>query len=416
MTFPLTPVAITVYPQPELYLDYFWQRDVYADDPWTEEIEPSIPFELAVMVWNQGGGVAQNLRIESAQPQIVENEKGLLIDFKIIASQVAGQNMTPSLNVDFGNIAPGATSIATWLMTSTLQGQFTDLSVSFTHVNGFGNPQLSLIKEVNIHQLIHTVYVDSSLIDGKPAFLVNDIPDAEDLPDTLYLPDGSVNEVFIASNAKITGTLSPSNLSVRLSFEAQPGWSYLRMTDSDPGGTLYKLVRVVRADGTEVPLQNFWQTDRTFIAGGKRPVNESNLHLLDFNCSGDYTLYYEPLDSEGPVIAELETVPNFREAPLTSLDVIFNEPIKPGTFTRNVLTLTKDGNTRNLIDETVQIEQISETHFRMIGLSAQTQEDGEYILTISLSTVEDVFGNRGMGSMTTTWLKAIDSPYIVAFV
>lgn len=146
LTFPLTSVAITVYPQPELDLDYFWQRDVYADDPWTEEIEPSIPFELAVMVHNKGGGVAQNLRIESAQPEIVENEKGLLIDFKIIASQVAGQNMTPSLNVNFGDIDAGQTSIATWLMTSTLQGQFTDLKVSFTHVNGFGNPKMAFIR------------------------------------------------------------------------------------------------------------------------------------------------------------------------------------------------------------------------------------------------------------------------------
>ena len=32
---PLTSVGITVLPQPELGLDYFWQRDVMADDPWT---------------------------------------------------------------------------------------------------------------------------------------------------------------------------------------------------------------------------------------------------------------------------------------------------------------------------------------------------------------------------------------------
>ena len=81
ITIPLSPAPINVQPSPQLYLKYFLQRDVFGDDPYTPQIEPSIPFPLAVMVENQGYGVAQNFQITSAQPTIVDNEKGLLINF-----------------------------------------------------------------------------------------------------------------------------------------------------------------------------------------------------------------------------------------------------------------------------------------------------------------------------------------------
>ena len=53
ITIPLSPAPISVQPNPELYLKYFLQRDVFADDPFTPDIEPSIPFPLAVMVENR---------------------------------------------------------------------------------------------------------------------------------------------------------------------------------------------------------------------------------------------------------------------------------------------------------------------------------------------------------------------------
>ena len=54
ITVPLLSAPITVYPQAELYLDYFHQRDVFADDPFTDDIiETSVPYELAVLIKNQ---------------------------------------------------------------------------------------------------------------------------------------------------------------------------------------------------------------------------------------------------------------------------------------------------------------------------------------------------------------------------
>ena len=93
--------------QPATHTEYFHQRDVFSDDPFTDMIEPAIPYSLAVMVQNRGYGEANNFRITSAQPKIIENDKGLLIDFYIIATEVAGQWVSPSLTVNFGNIHAG---------------------------------------------------------------------------------------------------------------------------------------------------------------------------------------------------------------------------------------------------------------------------------------------------------------------
>ena len=50
ITVPLLSTPVTVFPQAELYLDYFQQRNVFADDPFTTEIEPSIPFSLGMLI------------------------------------------------------------------------------------------------------------------------------------------------------------------------------------------------------------------------------------------------------------------------------------------------------------------------------------------------------------------------------
>jgi hypothetical protein len=130
---PLLSTGITVLPQAELYLDYFQSRNVYGDDPFTDTTEISVPFDLAVLVQNKGYGDAKNLRITSSQPKIVDNEKGLLIDFNIIGSQLNGQDVTPSLKVNFGDIKAGQTAVANWLLKSTLQGKFIEYKATFEH-------------------------------------------------------------------------------------------------------------------------------------------------------------------------------------------------------------------------------------------------------------------------------------------
>jgi hypothetical protein len=64
----LWPDTITVTPDPLLVVKYFLQKDVYADDPFTPQIEPSIPFTLGLMIRNIGYGIAREMKITSAQP------------------------------------------------------------------------------------------------------------------------------------------------------------------------------------------------------------------------------------------------------------------------------------------------------------------------------------------------------------
>ncbi|HZO84342.1 MAG TPA: hypothetical protein VFC26_03965, partial [Verrucomicrobiae bacterium] len=291
VTVPLSAAPITVHPLAELHLTYFHQRDVFGDDPFTDEIEPSVPFSLAVMVRNSGDGVARNVRITSSQPEIIDNDKGLLVDFDIIATEVAGQNLLPSLTANFGDVNPGQIKIGQWLLKSTLHGLFVEYDATFEHLDGLGDPRLSLVQSVNIHELIHIVRAPGVFEDGLPDMLVNDFADIEDLPDALYLSDGTIAPVSIVTTGSVSGAVSPGTLMVQLSANLPAGWSYLRVPD--PGDGNYRLVSVTRSNNVTLSMgTNVWLTDRTFIGGGRRPIKENNLHLLDYDSTGVYTLVY----------------------------------------------------------------------------------------------------------------------------
>ncbi|MDP3180369.1 MAG: carboxypeptidase-like regulatory domain-containing protein, partial [Bacteroidota bacterium] len=161
VTKPLFPVTLDVNPSPDLYLHYFMSRDILGDDALTlDKIEPIVPAEFAVMVQNNGFGTAKNVRIETAQPKIVENEKGLAINFALIGSNLNGQPRQLGLtNIDFGNIAPKKSTIGQWWFTSDLLGHFISYETKLTHLDSRGNPDLSLISGASLHELIKSIRV-----------------------------------------------------------------------------------------------------------------------------------------------------------------------------------------------------------------------------------------------------------------
>jgi hypothetical protein len=293
-TIPLAPARILVKPDPLLMFHYFWQRDVYSDDPFTPLVEEPEPFALGLLVSNRGHGTARNLSIASAQPQIIENEKGLLVDFKIIGSQVNDHEVSPSLKVDLGDVGPDETAAARWFMTSTLQGKFIDYNASFEHVDGLGNPRLSLIDSVNLHELEHVVRVDTPNDDGKPDFLANDVPDDDHLPDILYSSDGTTAPVTPLTQAAFDGPPSYNRLQVQMTLPTPPnGWVYLRA--DDPGQEQFKLLKVIRSDGKELRMDdNAWTTHRAIRLQGQDPFRQHRLYLFDFNPTETYTLVYGP--------------------------------------------------------------------------------------------------------------------------
>ncbi|MDB6058344.1 MAG: hypothetical protein JWO95_2188, partial [Verrucomicrobiales bacterium] len=292
VSIPIFPATIRVMPDPRLQVKYFWQREVFSDDPFTEEVEPAVPFALGVLVNNVGKGTARNMTITSSQPKIIENEKGLLINFNIIGSQVNDQVVSPSLTVNLGDIPPDNTSVAAWLMTASLQGKFIDYKASFQHMDDLGKTNLSLVDSVEIHEMVHLVQAGGIFEDGRPDFLVNNSHDTNGFPDTLYLSNGTTNPVQVVTSATIDGVVTDSHLQVQLTAPSVAGWSYLRIPD--PGTNLYHLARIRRSDGVEISFGvNAWTTDRVFVGGGHRPVSDNRLHLLDYNTTGFYTLIYE---------------------------------------------------------------------------------------------------------------------------
>ncbi|XP_046573868.1 uncharacterized protein LOC124281912 isoform X2 [Haliotis rubra] len=135
-SIPLLPDTITVKPNPSLTVNYFQEKYVQGDDPMTSNVtEPVVPFTLAVMVTNEAYGVARQLKITSAQPEIIENEKGLLVTFKIIGAQLDGNPVSPSLSIDFGDIESFETKTARWFLTSSLMGTFYNYTATFENIN-----------------------------------------------------------------------------------------------------------------------------------------------------------------------------------------------------------------------------------------------------------------------------------------
>ena len=300
LVIPLYPTGITVKPDPYLQLHYFLQRDVYSDDPFTPQIEPAEPFSLGLLVVNAGKGTAHDMTITSSQPKIVENDKGLLIGFKLIGTQVNTQPVSPSLTVDLGDIAPSGTAVADFLLTSTLAGKFISYDAAFKHVDDLGDAQTSLIDSVDIHDLTHVVRIDDPVDDGKPDFLYTQTPNASDLPDQVFSSDGTSLPVTSLTDAGVDGAVSDSNLTVHLTEPtSSTGWVFLRLNDPALGN--YQLMSVVRSDGKVIRLgDNAWTTNRLIHLQGQAPYQETRLYLFDNNSTGSYTLHYT---QNAPVLA-----------------------------------------------------------------------------------------------------------------
>ncbi len=117
---------------------------------WSADIiEPSVPFSRGVLVTNDGFGTATNLHITSGQPEIIEHEKGLTgcrcTQFSITGAQLGIQPISPSLRINFGDIAPHTTEMARWLMTSSLKGVFSNYTATLENTNPLGELPQSLL-------------------------------------------------------------------------------------------------------------------------------------------------------------------------------------------------------------------------------------------------------------------------------
>ncbi|MEG1861479.1 MAG: CARDB domain-containing protein [Bacteroidaceae bacterium] len=407
----LSPVTLTVKPSPNLDLTYFMQRDIKGNDPITEEIEPSEEAEFSLLVNNVGYGDATDVKISTEQPQIIDKEKGLLIDFELLSSQLNGGEKTLALGgtvaTDFGTIPANGTSYAQWWMKSSLLGHFTNYNVEATHVTSYGNPDLSLLNDVNIHELIRSIDIkdcNTKLV----GFMTNDIADAEDTPDMLYLSNGEIENVSLAKNVEIQ-KLSNTDYSLKVST-GQTGWNYGNITDPTYGVSSLKSI-VRQSNGEEMPLRNFWQTNRT-LRDGKDPLYENRIHFADnISSSGEtYILTFESTPELLLNVASIEGVLEERSVsiePVNIIKVMFNKYIDPSTFTTDDISLAVQG-IKQEVNSVVISTDDNKTFILDFSVLNEKVGNGYFILTINTSGIKDTEGYNGKNGKQASWIMFRD--------
>ncbi len=332
------PDVILVKPQPGISLEYFLPKSVIADDPNTPAVETSEPFDLGLRVINSGYGAAENLKVESFQPSIEENEQGLLIEFRILGSRVNGADSAPSFTVNFGRLLAGHAETASWQMLSTLYGRFLEAKASFTHSDELGGSITSLIEEAKVYRLVGTVQANA---DGIPDFLsvgsgstgaqANGKAAAEpedfalDLRTAAFLNlhpsglqgDGSVSTIDklnVANFSSYLGTISLTDdqLDVPIMDPPQSGetsYSFVRILD--PRKNHYNVRSVVRTDGVVLNPANYnLSTEIKEDADGGIDGFEHFIDIFDIgNAGGDlsYTVFYGEAieENQAPIIVPL---------------------------------------------------------------------------------------------------------------
>lgn len=406
----LFPVSLQVKPTPELDLTYFMQRDVYGDNPLTTDVvEPVIPAEFSVLIHNKGYGDANNVRMITKKPEIVENEKGLLIDFDIISSSLNGGEKTMALDDDiatqFGTIAAGTASYATWDLTASLMGHFTEYDVSVTHVTDYGNPDLSLLDRVTIHELIHSM---NATIGDKVyrAWITNDVPDAEDAPDHIYFANGTDEELVTLSEETRMERIDATHYRVTVPTNVPRNWFYTAV--ANPAGKYAKILSITdETNNRPLDAANFWTTDYT-MKDGIDPQLDYRLHIADIvsgKGTNTYIVEFEPIPEQRLDVKSITTVPaddQIAEKPIEQLTVEFNKDIKPETFTRDDIMVRYEG---KLFSGDIAITPKDDASKRVFNLNTSAlSENGYYVLQVKTDNITDAENYLGAEGKMVRWM------------
>lgn len=395
VTRDLTPITLTVKPSPNLDLTYFMQRDIKGDDPLTKEVEPSEEAEFSLLINNLGYGDATNVKMTTNQPEIVDNEKGLKVKFELMSSQLNGQEKTlalgGSVSTDFGTIPAHSTSYAQWWIKSSLLGHFTDYDVTANHLTSYDNKDLSLLNDVTIHELIRSIDVTKGDKTLK-GFMTNDIVDADDTPDMLYLSDGEIEKVNVAASSSITKT-SDTEYTLTIT-PSEEGWNYGNLSDPTYGVSALKSV--------------------TRASDGKDPLYENRIHFadqFDGKNAESYILTFEATPSLMLEVASIEGAPAEDEVatqPVNTLKVMFNKYIDPATFTSEDIQINVQGKEQDSQLVKISTEDNKNFVLDLTQLNASAG-NGYYTLTVQTSGITDSEGFAGKTGKTASWTLFVNS-------
>lgn len=308
-TVTVFPDRISVRPMPRLTLDYYLPFQVYGDDPWTEQIEEVVPFGLGLRVQNTGAGPAKNLKVESMQPEIVENRNGLRVGFELLGCEVQGEARSKSLLADFGEVGAGKAKVARWQMTASMMGTFTNFTAGFTHADSLGGELTSLIAVTRAHRLIRDVRVEKAERDGVLDFLIQSgsgvAVHESDRLETLAVRNLSGAATLAPRGASAKAAPAPKSDGESTMYELTvPRTNMPLYVDLEfPEGADKKVGQVLREDGTELDEANAWISKRR--ESGEEPW-EYHFHLFDTEGGGTYTVTFDTkaiTGNEAPVLA-----------------------------------------------------------------------------------------------------------------
>ncbi len=144
-------------------------------------------------------------------------------------------------------------------------------------------------------------------------------------------------------------------------------------------------------------------------AGSTIKDDAGNLLATNYTTGQVYTIEHTPptITSVGPV------TPNPRNTSAPTVDVAFSEPIDLSTFDYNDLTLTRNG-TAVTLTSAVTTSLVSGSTYQISGLAGVTGTDGNYVLTVNASGINDLAGNAGTGSASTSWVMDTVAPTITS--
>ncbi len=111
----------------------------------------------------------------------------------------------------------------------------------------------------------------------------------------------------------------------------------------------------------------------------------------------------------------MDVVPDPRTFPVSTIDVVFSEPINNGTFTYQDLELRRDGNPVPL-SPSVSISQVGAATYRIFNLEPFSASPGAYLLKVSASNIADTSGALGTGEASETWSMMNPGPTVLDVV
>lgn len=404
ITQELMKTRLAVNPSPDLHLTYFVQRDFLVGEP----------AQFALLVQNKGAGAAIDLKIETSEPTVVSNENNLPVEFTTLYTTldgVAGNFKFTSL--DLGRIAPGKNLLARWWFASNVNAHVANYEVRMTKASNYGE-EFNLITLDGVRELTHSVTgtirpssansAKRRIVSGNGIqkdtniFLLNQIEDEENQPDYVIDENGEGTDdlEIVSGKTMLTATDNEGEYTLTMTASRE-GWVYGVL--HDPTNCSMLLTKVVRqSDGADMTA-NFWQTDRTVQADFSVMV-DNRLHWADNTATAEtYTLYYEPLPTDGPKVGVLEllTDDDISESHATQARLVFDAPIDAASFTADDVVLMAGG--RSL---TTVVEKVSDTEY-IIDWSNNQTEGGHYELTVFTSGIKNAAGTAGTTSETISW-------------